>query len=165
MRKSSIAFLAIETAMLVAVAGAAPAGAANTRVSGNQTPDLGATCPETSLGTYTMDGGLVGCWYTDDISVVREHPSGAVQLKGTEHFVGCLDLGGDASCTGDPSGLIRFAFQFSGTFDLDTFAEIRGRCEHLVVSGTGDFTDAGGVITFKDDVTTGIATYSGNVRL
>jgi hypothetical protein len=165
MRKSSIAFLAIVTTMLVAIAGAAPAGAANTRVSGNQTPDLGATCPEPSLGTYTMDGGLVGCWYTDDFSVVREHPSGAVQLKGTEHFVGCLDLEGDASCTGDPSGTLRFAFQFSGWFDLDTFAEIRGRCEHLIVSGIGDFSDAGGVITFKDDVTTGIATYSGNVRL
>jgi len=75
---------------------------------------------------------------------------------------------GDGARRGRPrsrSWRSRFAFQLSGTFDLDTFAEIRGRCEHLIVSGTGDFSDAGGVITFKDDVTTGIATYSGNVRL
>jgi hypothetical protein len=46
-----------------------------------------------------------------------------------------------------------------------TFAEIRGRCQHPIVSGTGGFATASGVITFKDDVTTGIAPYRGNIRL
>jgi hypothetical protein len=160
MRKSAL--LAVAIAMFVVTA--APAGAANTRVSGDQVLDVGNTCPEISLGTYVMDGGLIGCWYTDDFTA-REHPSGAVQLTGTEHFVGCLDRGYDGSCSGDPDGTLRFAFQFSGTFDTDTFAEVRGRCQHPIVAGTGGFEGARGVITFKDDVTTGIATYMGNVLL
>ena len=86
MRKSSIALLATAAATLIAVAFAAPAGAAVTRVTGLQIPDLGNVCPETSIGTFTMEGGLIGCWYTDEFSTVREHPSGAVQITGTEHF-------------------------------------------------------------------------------
>jgi hypothetical protein len=164
MRKSSIVLLAMAAATVIAVALAAPAGAAVTRVIGLQIPDTGNVCPESSLGTYTMDGGLIGCWYTDAFDI-REHSSGTVQLTGTEHFVGCLDQELDGSCVGNPTGTLRFAFQFSGRFDLITSAEIRGRCQHLVVSGTDDFETAGGVITFKDDVSTGIASYSGSVRL
>ena len=165
MRRSSILLLVITSATLISVAFAAPTGAAVTRITGLQIPDLGNVCPEVSIGTYTMEGGLIGCWYTDEFTTLREHPSGTVQITGAEHFVGCLDRELDASCVGDPTGTLSFAFQFSAKFDLVTFAEIRGRCEHLVVSGTGDFEDAGGVITFKDDVSTGIASYSGTVRL
>jgi hypothetical protein len=163
MRRSSILLLAAASATLIVVAFAAPAGAVATRISGRQIPDSRAVCPETSIGTYTMEGSLVGCWYTDEFSTLREHPSGVVQITGTEHFVGCLDRAGDASCVGDPTGTLSFSFQFSGRFDLVTSAEIRGRCQHLVVAGTGGFADAGGVVTFKDDVSTGIATYSGSV--
>lgn len=159
-RKSSILLLVMAA---ITVASAAPVGAATTRVTGLQVPDVGNACPETSIGTFTMEGGLIGCWYTDEFSTVREHPSGTVQITGTEHFVGCLDYGLDGSCVGDPAGTLTFSFQFSGMYDLVTFSEIRGRCEHLVVSGTGGF--AGGVITFKDDVSTGIASYSGTVRI
>ena len=165
MRKSSIVLLWLSSATLIIMAVAAPAEAAVTRVTGLQIPDLGNVCPETSIGTFTMEGGLIGCWYTDEFSTVREHPSGAVQITGTEHFVGCLDQELDGSCGGDAAGTLSFAFQFSAKFDLVTLAEIRGRCEHLVVSGTRDFEDAGDVITFKDDVSTGIASYSGAVRI
>jgi hypothetical protein len=164
-RKSSIALHAMAAVTLIVVAFAAPAGAAVTRVTGLQIPDVEDACPETSIGTFTMEGGLIGCWYTDEFSAVREQPSGTVQITGTEHFVGCLDHGLDGSCVGDPAGTLTFSFQFSGMYDLVTFAEIRGRCEHMVVSGTGGFASAGGVITFKDDVSTGIATYSGTVRI
>jgi hypothetical protein len=37
--------------------------------------------------------------------------------------------------------------------------------QHLIVSGTDDFEGASGVITFKDDVSTGIASYTGNVMV
>jgi hypothetical protein len=147
---------------------AAPAFAGTTQVSGNQTPvapnDPCIAGDPNSLGTYTMDGSLIGCWYTDDFTF-REQPSGNAEATGHEHFVGCLDLGGDGSCTGDPSGTLSFSFQFSGRYDTVTFAEIRGRCHHPVVSGTGGFEGAGGELNFKDDVATGIASYTGNVRL
>jgi hypothetical protein len=147
---------------------AAPAFGGTTQVAGNQTPaapnDPCIAGDPNSLGTFTMDGSLIGCWYSDDFSF-REQPSGNAEATGREHFVGCLDLGGDGSCSGDPSGTLSFSFQFSGKYDIVTLAEIRGRCHHPVVSGTGGFEDAGGVINFKDDVTTGVATYTGNIML
>lgn len=163
--KRLLAGLAVATMMLLV---ARPAAAGTSQVSGNQTPvPPGHACiagNPSSLATYTMDGSLIGCWYTDDI-IFREQPSGTTQATGHEHFVGCLDLGRDGSCTGDPSGTLSFSFQFSGKFDPVTLAEIRGRCQHPVVSGTDGFADARGVITFKDDVATGIAAYRGNISL
>ena len=61
MRKSLLTLV-----FMIALVSASPALAANTRVSGEQIPDLANVCTEASLGTYTMEGGLVGCWYTDD---------------------------------------------------------------------------------------------------
>jgi hypothetical protein len=151
---------------LTFLGGAALAG--TIQVSGDQTPVVpGDPCiagDPSSLGTFTMDGSLIGCWYTDDLTF-REQPSGNAQATGHEHFVGCLDLGGDGSCVGDPTGSLSFSFQFSGKYDTVTFAEIMGRCHHPVVSGTGGFEDATGVINFKDDVATGIAAYTGNIML
>lgn len=165
MMKTSIAVAAL-VAVLTLVGG--PAVAGTTHVSGKQTPaapeDPCIAGDPSSLATFTMDGSLIGCWYTDDLTF-REQPSGTSQATGHEHFVGCLDRGRDGSCIGDPSGTLSFSFQFSGKFDTVTFAEIRGRCQHPVVSGTGGFADAGGVINFKDDVSTGIAAYTGNIRL
>ena len=73
-----------------------------------------ATCDGDSsdLGTFSMDGSLIGCWFADSFEVVREHASGTVQITGTEHFDGCLDLGGDGSCSGDPEGTLSFSFKF-----------------------------------------------------
>ena len=159
-----LAFLAVTSAILSALA--APASAAGAgQVSGNQAPVATCEGDSSALGTYVMDGSLIGCWFTDSFDVVREHASGTVQITGTEHFDGCLDLGGDGTCSGDPDGTLSFSFQFSGKFDLVTFAEIRGRCQHPIVSGTGGFGTASGVIMFRDDVATGIAPYRGNIRL
>jgi hypothetical protein len=165
MRKVFMAVGALLVALTIAVA---PAFAGTVLVSGDQTPaapnDPCIAGDPNSLGTFTMDGSLIGCWYTDDFSF-REQPSGNAEATGHEHFVGCLDLGLDGSCTGDPGGTLSFSFQFSGRYDNVTFAEIRGRCHHPIVSGTGAFADASGVLHFKDDVATGIASYTGNVRL
>lgn len=142
-----ILFLAalLLTAMFIA---AIPASAGTAQVSGSQF--LGGPCPE-----FTMDGSLVGCWFTDD-STVKVNPSGTVQVTGHEHFDGCLD----GLC-----GTLNFAFTFTGKFEgPPTFAEIHGRCHHVIVSGTGAFAGASGVIDFKDDVSTGIAYYKGHIK-
>ena len=161
MRLSALVALVAVTLLVAAPVSAAGAG----QVAGSQTPVATCDGDASTLGTYVMDGSLIGCWYADSFDVVREHPSGTVQITGTEHFDGCLDLGGDGSCSGDPEGTLSFSIQFSGKFDLVTFAEIRGRCQHPIVSGTGGFATASGIITFKDDVTTGIASYRGNIRV
>jgi hypothetical protein len=105
-----------------------------------------------------MTGGLVGCWYTDAANEKKKHvetASGKYVLiyTGTEHFTGCLDADGDGGCSGDPTGTFYTTFTFTTqVVDAPPFAEIRGRCHHPIVSGTGDFAGATGVINFKDDV-------------
>jgi hypothetical protein len=120
-----------------------------------------------------MTGSLVGCWYTDTFVVHPAQPdgtpSGEIQATGTEHFIGCLDLDADGSCTGDPSGTMGFTYQFTGKFDA--LGEIHGRCQHPITpgSGTGVFTGASGVITFNDDIgddaNNGCASYRAQIKL
>jgi hypothetical protein len=154
-----------------AFVGAAPASAATVHVSGVQSaPVSSAVCPDQTAGlpAYTMAGGLVGCWYTDTLSFRGNPlgaPSGAIQATGTEHFGGCLDLDVDGTCVGDPQGTLTFTYQLSAKFDVVTGAEIHGRCQHPIISGTGDLSGASGVLTFKDDVTNGTALYRGHVTL
>jgi hypothetical protein len=154
-----------------ALAAAAPASAATLQVAGVQSAPLSSSDPcfdPSALTSYSIAGGLVGCWYTDTLVIHPAQPSGTlsgtIQATGTEHFVGCLDLDGDGACTtGDPSGTLQFSYQFSGKFDPLTGAEIHGRCQHPITSGTGDFAGASGVITFKDDATNGTSLYGGHL--
>jgi hypothetical protein len=147
-----------------AVSGASGSNGASVR--GTQTPVTSGLCfSSAAFGSFTMTGDLVGCWYTDTLVLDGLHPSGTVQLSGTEHFVGCLDLGGDGSCgAGDPTGTFSTTFTFTGKYDTSG-NEIHGRCNHPIVSGTGGFAGSGGVINFIDDVTTGDASYTGSIRL
>jgi hypothetical protein len=115
-----------------------------------------------------MTGSLVGCWYTDTFVTHAAQPNGtpggAIQATGVEHFIGCLDVGGDGVCSGgDPSGTLAFTYQFSGKFN--TLAEIHGRCQHPIVSGTGGFDGSRGVVTFKDDVANGTSLYRAQITL
>jgi hypothetical protein len=122
-----------------------------------------------AVASYVIGGGLVGCWSTDTFVTHSAQPngtpSGTIQATGTEHFVGCLDVDADRSCMHDPSGSLAFTYQFSGKFDPATGAEIHGRCQHPIVSGTGDFADASGIISFKDDVANSTSLYTGHVAL
>jgi len=146
---------------------ATPASASQNQVSGVQTPATipvcssgstaaAACCPHPELGTFTMTGGLFGYWCEDTIDVTKDQvtPSGIelVHFSGTEHFTGCLDVDNDGTCTGDPTGTLFFTFSFTGQYVALTGNEIRGRCHHPIVGGTGDFAGATGVINFKDDV-------------
>ena len=165
-------FLALATLIGgFALVGAAPASAATFRVSGVQSAPVssGPCFDPNAVTSYVMAGGLVGCWYTDTLVIHPAQPngtpSGTIQATGTEHFVGCLDLDADGSCTGDPSGTLTFTYQFSGKFDPVTGAEIHGRCQHPIVSATGDLAGASGVINFKDDVANGTSLYTGHVAL
>ena len=135
--------------------------AANTQLSGTGT--LVADCAgQTSALTMSMHGSLEGCWYTHGWEVLASTPSGAYHERGTETFVGCLVADGIALAC----GTLDTTYQFSGKF-APSGAEIRGRCEHpfVVGSGTGGFKGATGRVDMKDDVVNGVALFRGHIKL
>jgi hypothetical protein len=156
--------------------GAALAHSSTVRVSGIQAPPdqtagapgdpCAAVDPETGTAPFVsnvMAGSLVGCWYTDTFNVTLQKPNGVVHAIGTEHFVGCLDAGGVGHCTAaDPTGTLALTARFEFKFDQAN-NEIWGRCQHPIVSGTGDFRGATGRINFKDNVTNGTSSYRGHI--
>jgi hypothetical protein len=118
--------------------GAAPASA--TYVSGKQ------TIVSEKKGTFKMAGGLVGSFAITSFKVLKKKP--VFKAKGTESFNGCMDLGHDGSCTGDPSGTMDFTFTYwakigGGKVQL-------GTCAHPVVGGTGAFAAATGFLMMVD---------------
>jgi hypothetical protein len=174
-----LALVAVSASL--ALVAAAPASAGAVSVSGVQSPPVasgsvpcGGVDPVTGappVFANAMAGSLVGCWYADTLiangAQPNGTPSGAVQFTGTETFVGCLELNGAEPCDANSAnyGTLAFTFQFSGKFDPVTGAEIRGRCAHPIVSGTGVFAGASGVVTFKDDVANGTALYRAQIML
>lgn len=148
------------------------------RVSGIQAPldqtagapgdPCAATDPETGRAPHfanAMAGSLIGCWYTDTFKITLRKPNGIVHATGTEHFVGCLDTHRARHCTrADPTGTLALTATFELKFD-PAGNEIWGRCQHPIVSGTGDFRKATGRINFKDIVTNGTARYRGHITL
>jgi hypothetical protein len=81
--------------------------------------------------------------------------------------VGCIDTNGNGACSaGDPTGTFHTTFTFTGKFD-QLGQEVHGRCHHPIVSGTGDFANASGVISFHDiiDGTVVTSSYSGPISL
>ncbi|MFN0095085.1 MAG: hypothetical protein ACKVVT_09965 [Dehalococcoidia bacterium] len=104
-----------------------------------------------------MEGDLVGCWYTTWLEPTVSTPSGVYQEVGTETFIGCLADG--VTC-----GTFNTTYRFTAKF-APSGAEIHGRCQHPIVSGTGGFAGATGRIDFKDDVVNGCFYYRGHLKI
>lgn len=137
---------------------AIPASAAGeTQVSGVGTPDVGGVCTDFPGSPFVMvmTGDLTGCWYNHGWLVDKFTPSGAYSEHGTETFVGCYAT---------VCGSFDTTYTFTGKYAPDG-AEIFGRCQHPLVSGTGGFAGLTGRVHFKDDVTTGTASYQGHFKL
>ncbi|MET0513596.1 MAG: hypothetical protein ABW135_18165 [Thermoleophilaceae bacterium] len=142
------------------LAAAAPAGAKTHAVSGKQ------IVVNEEAGTSKMRGGLIGAWALTSFEELETSPW--YHAKGTETFKGCLDRRRDRSCKGDPSGTLSFTFEFWGLFaSEDPASQVWGACWHPVVSGTGDFAGAQGVLVFADTPTHGglKTRYIGNITL
>ena len=152
------------------VALAAPAGAATNQISGVGIFDATGQCPPppagyedfTSIPPLVMTGSLEGCWYTKVVTAKDNGtPSGVYQERGEEVFVGSLD--------GGPEGTFDTTYKFTSKWDPDvsTGSEVRGRCQHPIVagSGTGGFEGAIGRVDFKDDVVTGEFLYRGHITV
>jgi hypothetical protein len=144
--------------VMLATAGAAHAK--TYRVSGQQVVD------DPAAGTAHMTGGLVGQWAATSAKETAKTP--LIRAKGGERFTGCIDRARDGSCDGDPTGTLRFTFQFWGQPGDAADQVVWGACYHPIVSGTGDLKGARGVLVMADTPTTAGQTrtdYLGNVTL
>lgn len=138
-----VPILAVCAAALVLVA---PATAGTYRVVGKQ------TVVDLEAGTYKMSGGLRGSWAITSFEELGTSP--LYHASGTEQFRGCLDRRRDRSCKRDPSGTLSFTFEYWALFaSADPESLVWGACWHPVVSGTGDFAGAQGVVQMVDTPT------------
>ena len=107
-----------------------------------------------------MTGDLQRCLYAfiDDFEC---SPSGTYREEGREYFVGTYN---------GQSGTFWTTYKFEAKYeDCDggpLGAEIFGRCQHPIVtgSGTGVFAGVSGQINFKDDIEAGNFPYRGQLR-
>jgi hypothetical protein len=107
-----------------------------------------------------MTGDLEGCLYAfiDDFEC---SPSGTYREEGREYFVGTYN---------GQSGTFWTTYKFEARYeDCDggpLGAEIFGRCQHPIVtgSGTGVFDGVTGQLNFKDDIEAGNFPYRGHFR-
>lgn len=162
--------LAAVMAALMTLLLAVPAGANQgmTQISGVGVP-VEQCAGQTSLATIELDGSLVGCWYLTSVDESRWDPvSGIYQEVGTERFEGCVVHAGAPDQCGSFMTTFRFTAQFPPGGDGPDFSqEIRGRCQHPIVdgSGQGGLAGIGGRVDFKDDVDAGVFIYRGHVRI
>jgi hypothetical protein len=156
-RRTAVPLL-LAAAATLALAGSASATTATYQVSGKQ------TVVDEAAGTYKMQGGLIGDWAITSFTEIAKAP--LFKAKGTELFVGCLDVRRDGSCTGDPAGRLRFSFRYWAQFDAQG-GLVWGSCVHPITGGTGAFAGATGVLAMVDSPTAqGVSTsYIGHVTL
>lgn len=109
-----------------------------------------------------MTGDIVGCLYVfiDDFEC---SPSGTYREVGREHFVGTY-IGEFGSFWTN----YKFEAKYEGCAEDGSYlgAEIFGRCQHLIVegSGTGVFEAVRGRLDFKDDIEAGNYPYRGHLQ-
>ncbi len=148
--------------------GATPAGAGTTQISGTATfDDPGDLCPDApppefdSFDSYpplVMDGDLQGCWYTRiESSKDNGAPSGIYLETGSELFVPFEDPDSNFTTT--------YKFESKWDPDVSTGVELKGRCQHPIVAGSGDFAGVTGRVDFKDVVADGTFVYRGHLKV
>jgi hypothetical protein len=143
-RSTRVAALVAGAVATVALTGAADA--ATYRVAGKQ---VAINVDASGAGQYKMRGGLRGKWTINKLKEVSTSPY--YEAQGTELFKGCIDRRRDRSCKGDPSGKLSFTIRYWALFgSADPESLVWGACWHPVVAGTGDFTDAQGVMMMVD---------------
>lgn len=157
--------------IVLTIAGSAPASARSNQISGVGVFDVsGSTCsgPPSGYADFVsyppivLSGSLQGCWYTK-VDTFKDNgaPSGVYLESGREVFVGSLN--------GGPTGVFTTTYKFESKWDPDvsTGSEVRGRCQHPLVagSGTGGFAGATGRVDFKDIVADGSYIYRGHISI
>ncbi len=163
MRRLLLAVLPV--VLLTALAGPANAGdeVQEVKVEGVGTPGpygsggCGDSAGAGSDYVIAMAGDLEGCIYGWVLEFEFNEETGEYQELGRELFVGSY---------GDRSGTFVLTEQFYAVFAADG-SQLSGGCSHPIHegSGTGDFANARGKLTFVDDVNLGVANYQGELKL
>ena len=161
----------VAAATIATTLASSPVGAGAEQIDGVGVFDTaGTTCPDPPAGyedfvsypPIILTGSLDGCWYTL-VETVKDNgvPSGVYLETGREVFVGSLD--------GGPVGVFETTYKFESKWepDVSVGVEVRGRCQHPIVAGTGTggFAGVTGRLDFKDIVEDGSYVYRGHVRL
>lgn len=136
-----------------------------TQLSGIGYFDAADECNSASQGAayaITMTGDLEGCLYTyvDDFEC---SPSGTYREVGREYFVGTYN--GEAGTFWTE---YKFESKYEGCAEDGSYigAEIKGRCQHPLVKGTGTgvFEGVTGRVAFKDDIEAGNYPYRAHLN-
>lgn len=113
----------------------------------------GECTAETADYAVSMTGDLTGCLYTY-VDAYNCSPSGTYREEGREHFVGTYK--GE---TGSFWTTYKFESKYEGCAANGAAlgGEIKGRCQHPVVAGSGEgvFKGATGRMDIKDDIEAG----------
>jgi hypothetical protein len=97
-------------------------------------------------------GGLLGVWQITAFNPVETSP--LFHATGTETFSGCLNLNHDSYCYKEPTGTLKFSYDYWAKFaSADPDSLVWGACVHPIVSGDRDFAGAQGVLTMVDTPT------------
>jgi hypothetical protein len=158
--KVGAAILAAASLAATASAAAATNGAAPITVRGTQ------TIVNEAKGKFAMQGDLLGSWNVTAFTTNYQGSDGQFVGSGKELFRGCRDVDRNGACdTGEPKGTIRFSFIYWASYKPNTTQLIKGECVHPVLSGTGDFAGAKGIIHMVDRPTAGgvKTTYKGTL--
>jgi len=142
----------------------APATAAGTtQVDGPAALDaVACDSPPVGFTDYPglhLTGDIEGCLYTH-VGVVKRTPSGVWLETGQEIVIGSMN--------GGPEGTFMTTYHFEGKYDNATGLELKGRCHHPIVkgSGTGGFAGATGRLDFKDIIGDPVVyVYRGHIKL
>jgi hypothetical protein len=133
-------WIAAAVASTAAISVAVPALGATYQLSGEVTP---ANADGSQLH---VSGGLLGTWRTTSNKTLATKP--LIHARGTERFVGCIDVARDGNCNGDPTGTLRLKYDYWAKAKKKSFSW--GACVHPVQGGTGAFKNATGVVTMVD---------------
>lgn len=123
-------------------------------------PNAKGNLPDFAL---VLTGDLEGCLYTY-VEAGDCSPNGVYVEDGNEKFVGSAAWGDE----GTFDTVYRFVAHFGSQEDCYNFVnQIRGRCQHPIVAGTGtgDFEGLLGRLDFVDNVEEGTANYTGLFHL
>jgi hypothetical protein len=135
------------------------------QISGIGFFDAADACNSAGQGAsyaLTLTGDLEGCHYFF-VEYFECSPSGTYREQGRELFIGTYK--GEA---GTFWTTYRFEAKYEGCAENGSYigAEILGRCQHPIVtgSGTGVFEGVTGRLDFKDDIEAGNFPYRGHLR-
>ena len=136
-----------------------------TQISGVGYWDASDGCNSAGQGAdfaLAMTGDINGCLYVF-VDEYECSPSGTYREFGREKFVGTYN--------GQPGTFwtsYKFEAKYEGCAENGSYvgAEIKGRCQHPIVEGSGDgvFEGVTGRIHFKDDIEAGNYPYTGHLQ-